>query len=252
VLLHAFPASSRMWEPLRSELGSDVELITPDFRGSGGAALGSVAPSLDVLADDVARLLDSRGVERAIIGGLSMGGYVTMAFLRRHAERAAAIVLADTKASADAEPAQANRLRIASVLEAEGSVRVLVDEVLPTLTGETTKNERADVGRFVTQLVEAISPATAAWCERAMAARPDSSSTLKQARIPALVVVGEEDALVSAAETRLMLDALADGRLVRLPKAGHLSAIETPSRFGAAVSRFVSELGFARASPADG
>jgi pimeloyl-ACP methyl ester carboxylesterase len=236
VLLHAFPVSSRMWEPVRAHLG-EVELITPDFSAPSGEP-----PSLDVLADEVARLLDSRGISRAIVGGLSMGGYVTMAFLRRHAERAAAIVLADTKASADPEPARANRLRIASVLEAEGTVWVLVDEVLPTLTGRTTKASRPDVSRFVADLVSAIPPATAAWHSRAMAARPDSFSTLSRAQLPALVIMGEEDGLVPEEERESMLSALPAGRLVVLPKAGHLSAVETPAAFGSAVLELAREL----------
>ena len=92
VLLHAFPLSSRMFEPLRGALPA-LDVITPDYAPSS---------DLDALADDVAALLDERGIERAIIGGVSMGGYLAMAFLRRHRARAAAVVLADTKAGADA------------------------------------------------------------------------------------------------------------------------------------------------------
>ena len=110
VLLHAFPLSSLMFEPLRTALPATCQLITPDVRGASGdgVPLLDVSPSLDVLADDVADLLDAHGIARAIIGGVSMGGYVTMAFLRRHPERAAAVVFADTKANADAGPARAN------------------------------------------------------------------------------------------------------------------------------------------------
>lgn len=232
VLLHAFPLSSRMYEPLRAAV-SGVKLITPDYLPSS---------SLDDLADDVAALLDQRGVSRAVIGGVSMGGYLTMAFLRRHRERAAAIVLADTKAGADSEEARANRIRIAKTLDDEGSARVLLDEVLPTLIGPTTKRERPAELTFVTDLVAAVSPASAAAWERAMADRPDSLGVLRTADVPALVVVGSEDAIATPEQAREMADALPSSRLVELPAAGHLSVIETAGAFAAALTEFVESL----------
>jgi pimeloyl-ACP methyl ester carboxylesterase len=243
VLLHAFPLSSRMWQPLRAALPSRLELITPDFRGTPAVRLGEAQPSLDVLADDLARALDAANVGRAIISGLSMGGYVTMAFLRRHPDRAAAVVLADTRAGADADAARANRLRIAAALDTEGTTRVLVDDVLPTLLGSTTTTSRPDVVAFVKEIVESASPRGAAWWQRAMAARPDSFDTLRAVQVPALVIVGAEDALTPPSEAQALVDALPGARLVELPAAGHLSAVETPEPFAAALVEFAREVG---------
>src|SRR3954469_12717112 len=85
VLLHAFPVNSAMWLAQREGLADLCRVITPDFRGFAGSPLGLDEPSLDVLADDIARLLDQRELDRVVLGGLSMGGYVAMAFVRRHA-----------------------------------------------------------------------------------------------------------------------------------------------------------------------
>jgi pimeloyl-ACP methyl ester carboxylesterase len=234
--------SNQMWQPLRAALPDTVELITPDLRGAPDVPLGDAQPSLDVLADDVARLLDEAGVGQAIIGGLSMGGYVTMAFLRRHGDRAKAVVLASTKAGADAETARANRLRIADTLEKEGTTRVLVDEVLPTLVGPTTKAERAQAAKLVRAMVEATPAASAAWWQRAMAARPDSFETLGAVDVPAVVIVGEEDTTAPLVEGQAMVDVLPKARLVQLPKVGHLSAVESPEAFAAALLGFVDEV----------
>lgn len=246
VLLHAFPLSSGMYEPLRASLAAlgqpPLDLLTPDFRGVARTPLGEATPSLDVLADDVAALLDAQEIDRAVIGGVSMGGYVTMAFLRRHPQRVAAIVLADTKASADAEPARANRLRTAESLEAERSVRVLVEEALPTLIGESTAASRPQVLAFIRSVIEATPPAAAAWWQRAMAQRPDSTATLRGVDVPALVIVGEEDALAPVSEAEAMVAALARGRLAVLPGAGHLAAVETPDAFATALADFVAAL----------
>ncbi len=239
VLLHAFPLSSAMWLAQREALSSSYRVITPDLRGFGGTELGHDEPSLDRSADDVATLLDDLGIDTVVLGGLSMGGYVAMAFLRRHADRVAALVLADTKASADPPAARANRERIAVEVLGAAGTQVLVDEVLPTLIGKTTVDERPLVLGRVRGLVQAAPTAAVAWAQRAMAARPDSFDVLAGVRVPALVVVGEEDQLSTVDDARSMVDALPDARLVVLPRAGHLTAVEEPEGFTAAVAGFV-------------
>jgi pimeloyl-ACP methyl ester carboxylesterase len=247
VLLHAFPVSSTMWLTQREELAGVCRIITPDLRGFGGSKLpaGSGtgiderAPSVDDMAADVAALLDARGIERAVIGGLSMGGYVTMSFLRQHPDRVQAVILADTKATADPEPARANRLRIADTALAEWSPRVVVDEVAPNLLGRTTAADRPGLVARVLELAAQADPAAIAWAQRAMAARPDSFQTLAGAQAPALVIVGEEDTLASVEDARAMVDVMADARLVTIPEAGHLSAMEQPEAFTEAVREFL-------------
>lgn len=242
VLLHAFPLSSAMWLEQRNGLGDVCRVITPDLRGFGGSQLGYDEPSLDHMADDVAGLLDKLAVDRIVLGGLSMGGYVAMAFLRRHGDRVAGLLLADTKASEDAEAARANRHRIADALDESGTTQVLLDDVLPALMGETTVVERPMIQGRVRALVEDAPPAAAAWAQRAMAARPDSFDTLRAVAVPALVVAGEQDTLSSVADAQAMVDALPDARLVVVPRSGHLTAVEVPEAFNAAAREFVTSL----------
>lgn len=243
VLLHAFPLSARMWDAQRPQLAARCCLVTPDLRGFGGSAPGDDPPSVDAMADDVAALLDRLGLPSVVLGGLSMGGYVAMAFLRRHPERVAALVLADTKAGADPEPAVANRLRMADTLEAEASPRALLDEVAPNLVGDTTKDCRPDVVDLIDEMVRECDPAAAAWAQRAMAARPDSFDTLRAATVPTLVLVGEEDALSPPAEAEAMAAAVPGGRGEFVIKAaGHLSSLELPDVFAAVLSAFLNQL----------
>ncbi|MGZ4596828.1 MAG: alpha/beta fold hydrolase [Actinomycetes bacterium] len=242
VLLHAFPLSSAMWLEQRNELSDVARVITPDLRGFGGSRLGDDDPSLDHMADDVAQLLDTMSLDTVVLGGLSMGGYVAMAFARRHGDRLSGLILADTKASADPPAGRDNRLRIADVLDEQGTIQVLVDDVLPALTGESTKRDRPLVNGRVRALLEAAPPAAAAWAQRAMAARPDSFETLKNVSVPALVVVGDEDTLSPPADAEAMASALPDARLVVVPGSGHLTAVESPPPFTAAVRDFLADL----------
>jgi pimeloyl-ACP methyl ester carboxylesterase len=241
VLLHAFPLSSAMWLSQREGLSGLCRVITPDLRGFGGSPLGDDEPSLDASADDVAALLDKLDLDRVVLGGLSMGGYVAMAFLRRHPDRVSALVLADTKAGADPEPVKANRERIAAAVVEDGST-VLADDVLPTLTGRTTAASRPMAAGRVRALVQAAPAPAVAWAQRAMAARPDSFDTLRAFDRPSLVVVGDEDELSSPADAQAMVEALPDARLAVIREAGHLTAVETPEAFTAEVAGFLVEL----------
>ncbi len=243
VLLHAFPLSSAMWDGQRDSLADRCRVVTPDQRGFGGSALGDDPPSLDRVADDVAALLDRLGLDVVVLGGLSMGGYAALAFLRRHPERVRALVLADTKASPDPPPAREKRERIAARLDAEGTPDALVEEVLPALCGPTTVRDRPAVADRVRSLVEAAPPAAAAWAQRAMAARPDNRDVLAASEVPLLVVRGDEDELSTAADAEAMLEVSPRGRLEVLTGSGHLTALEVPGAFDAVVRDLVQGLG---------
>jgi pimeloyl-ACP methyl ester carboxylesterase len=242
LLLHAFPLSSAMWLDQRNGLSTSARIITPDQRGFGGTPLGDDAPSLDAAADDVAELLDRLDLDKVVLGGLSMGGYVAMAVLRRHSDRVSALILADTKAGADPDAARANRERTAAAVESDESSTVLVDEVLPGLLGSTTASSRPLVSGRVRGLVQAAPAAAVAWAQRAMAARPDSFDTLRSFDRPALVVVGSEDVVAPPTDAQAMADALPQSRLAVVPDAGHLTAVETPEAFNAEVAGFLAEL----------
>lgn len=228
LLLHAFPLDSRMWAEQRIALSESRRVITPDLPGFGATPLPEADPSLDLVADAVAATLDSMGVDRVVLGGLSLGGYVAMAFLRRYSARVSSLILVDTKASADTDEGRANRERIASAVVAERSLRVVLTDVLPGLVGKKTKRRRGEVLSQVTDIVREASPESVAWMQRAMAARPESFDVLGAFGGPALVVVGDEDEVTPASEAELMVKALPSATLVTVPSAGHLSAMEAP------------------------
>lgn len=246
VLLHAFPLSSAMWQAqhdgLAEAAGGDIELITPDLVGFGDMPPTQEPPDLGWMAETVMRMLDQRGLRRVVLGGLSMGGYVAMEILRRRPSVASALVLADTKASADPEQARGNRERIAALLEEKQSSRVLVHEVLPGLLADGTREQFPKVAEQVRALVEQADPAAAAWAQRAMALRPDSTDALGSVDVPALVVVGSQDTLSPVADAEGLCKLLPQGQLAVINGAGHLSAVEAPAEFNRVVGRFLNGL----------
>jgi pimeloyl-ACP methyl ester carboxylesterase len=235
VLIHAFPLDSRMWDDVRPALREPV--ITPDLPGFGGAPPGG-EPDLDEAATSVLATLDRQGIERAIVGGCSMGGYVAMALLRRAPDRVGGLVLINTRASADTEAARDTRLANAARAEADGIGR-LADDMLTTLLGPTTLAKRPEAEARLRELIGAQSPAAVAWAQRAMAARPDSFGVLRAADVPALVLRGAEDALIPAAEAAAMVEALPRATFTELPGAGHVAPLEAPAEVAAAITTWL-------------
>ena len=245
VLLHAFPCDGRMWEPVASVLASSgMRVIVPDLPGFGGSTLLDADPDLDAVADVVIALIDERGVDRCVLGGISLGGYVAMAILRRRPDLAAAVLLCGTKATADPPAARENRERLALMCLADPgqTARILEQAVLPGLLGATSKDSRPEVVERVRGWFEDVDAESVAWYQRAMARRPDSLGVLGSIDSPTLVVWGEEDALSPRDEQDRMLARLPFGELVAIVGAGHLANVERPDAVAAAVRSFVASL----------
>jgi pimeloyl-ACP methyl ester carboxylesterase len=242
VLLHAFPLDGRMWAPQVEALAGTYEVIVPDLRGFGAAREQAVEEAaMDLLADDVARLLDQRGLDRVVLGGLSMGGYVALAFVRRHADRLGGLVLLDTKATPDGEQARADRLRMVERVLAEGT-GFLPEAMLPRLLGKTSLEGRPELVERVTALVAEQDPRAVAGAQRGMAARPDATDVLASIAVPTLVVTGAEDALFDPEVGRELASAVPGAQFLLVEEAGHLSSLERPEVVNEALLDFLAPI----------
>jgi pimeloyl-ACP methyl ester carboxylesterase len=245
ILLHAFPCDGRMWQPVAESLAaSGLRVIVPDLPGFGGSPLIEAEPGLDAVADVLIAMLAERDIDRCVLGGVSLGGYLTMAILRRRPDLAAAVVLCDTKATADAPEAAQNRERLAALCLAEPdrTGRILEQAVLPGLIGDTSRADRPEVVSRVRDWLDDARAESVAWYQRAMAARPDSLDVLGSIDSPVLVMWGDEDALSPREEQDLMLGRLALGDSAVIEGAGHLANVERPAAVAAALRSFVTSL----------
>jgi len=234
VLLHGFPVDHRMWDDVAARLRAvtGLGLVAPDLPGLGASPVPADVPSVAASADAVARTLDDAGVRRAVVVGMSMGGYVAMALLARHPQLVAGIGLVDTKHGADDDVARANRLRVATTVLAAGSV----DAVRGMSTSLLAASARETRATQVAALIDDQPPEGIAWSQRAMAARGDSTATLQAFTGPAAVVVGDEDEVTPPAQAASLRDLLADGTLVTVRGAGHLAAMERPDEVADAIA----------------
>jgi pimeloyl-ACP methyl ester carboxylesterase len=238
ILLHAFPLSADMW---RSQLESVPDrwlFIAPDLRGLGPAH-GNPARSMDDLADAVFELLEALHIDSAALGGLSLGGYVAFAMMRRERERFSAIFLADTRAAADTDQARGARNRMLETVRARGADAV-ADEMLPKLLGESSRRDQPDLETRVRALIRSNTPEGIAGAIEATRDRADSTATLASIDVPTLILCGEEDTLTPPTEARSMQERIRRSNLVLLPRAGHLSNLEAPEQFSTALCDFLA------------
>jgi 3-oxoadipate enol-lactonase len=241
LLLHAFPFSAGMWWPELERVPEGWHFIAPDLRGFGPDATGTAgsAVTLDDMAADVVQLLDTLEIERAVIGGLSMGGYVTFALFRAAPERFSGMVLADTRPQADTAEGREGRRKMIELARTGGPAAV-ADAMLPKLLGSTTKRRRPALLAQVREMIEQERVEGIVGALEAMIARPDSTADLSRISCPALVMVGDEDQLTPVADAEMMQNHIARSRLVVLPGAGHLSNLEAPDGFTLALSDFLA------------
>jgi pimeloyl-ACP methyl ester carboxylesterase len=238
LLLHAFPLHSAMWTRQLTALSARYRVVAVDYRGMGRSGVPPEVLGMDVVAEDVRALLAHLRVERAAVVGLSMGGYASFELYRRAPGLFRGLALCDTKASADAEEARANREAFARNAIERG-LGWVADEMIPKLLRPSPDPA---VVKEVRHLVGGATPAGVAACQRGMARRPDSTPTLATISCPTLVVVGEHDAGTPPAEAEKMAAAVKGARLVRIPAAGHLSNLDNPGAFDAALAEFVDGL----------
>jgi pimeloyl-ACP methyl ester carboxylesterase len=224
-----------MWREQTTELTRARRVIVPDFAGFGASVALSPRTSLDACADDVAALLDGLGLERVTLVGLSMGGYIALAFAGRHRERVARLALADTKATPDTAEGKAARDANIALVANEG-VPALVERLLPKLLSKTAPG---DVVAFVRSLGASQRAASIQAALAAMRDRADTSSLLAKLDVPAAVIVGDADSITPPSDARAMASALPRAELEVLASAGHLANLERPSEFTAALNRLL-------------
>jgi pimeloyl-ACP methyl ester carboxylesterase len=238
LFIHAFPLNSSMWRAQRRDLSTFFRVLTFDLPGFGRGGAISAPFSLDDAADMAVTLLDDRGIDRAVVCGCSMGGYIALSMLRRHPDRLSGLILSNTRATADSALAVENRKRQAAQVR-EGGQQELLDEMLGKLLGETTVSSSPEVVRSVEEILShATTEGTAAMLE-AMSERPDSGEALAATILPVCIIAGSEDTLIPAAEAQAMHEVLRIGEMTVIPNAGHLSCLERPVRFNTIIRSFV-------------
>lgn len=241
VFLHAFPLNRSMWAPQTTALSRQFRTIAMDLRGHGESDAPLWNFSLDQYADDVCALLDHLAIPQAVLVGLSMGGYISLAFSRKYGSRLKGLVLADTRAQADSPEGRTGRFNLAQTAYGKGADAV-ADIMLSKLLGATSRQQKPELVDSIRHTIRNTPVSGIVVDLMAMADRPDSVAHLRTLACPTLVVVGQEDHTTPLADAHVMATGIPGARLAVIPVAGHLSNLEQPEVFNDLVRTFAEEL----------
>jgi 3-oxoadipate enol-lactonase len=210
----------------------------PDLRGHGESELGEGPATMQKHASVIARVMDAAGIDRAPLIGVSIGGYAIFEFWQRFRDRVSALVLSNTKASADNSQARAARIEAAEDVLKRGPGPFL-ESMLQRLLGETTRHSRPDLVEGAHRMMRKMSAEDVAGVQRGMADRPDSISTLKTIAVPTLIITGDEDTMTGLPEAEVMKQHIAGAQMKVVAKAGHYSPWEQPEEVGKMLRQFL-------------
>lgn len=241
VLVHGYPLNRSMWDAQVSDLSKDFRIIAPDLRGHGESDAPSGVNTMDIIADDLRALLDHLNIQKVVLVGFSMGGYAAFAFQRKHANRLQALVLADTRPQSDTPEGKQGRENTAQTVIKDG-VTGVATATAPRMLAPTTVQGKPDVVEQVKNIMASTPVNGYVGDLRGLAERPDSTTTLSQITVPTLIIVGEQDAVTPPADSEMMAKTIKNAKLVKIPNAGHLSPIEQPQAFNAALREFLKGL----------
>jgi pimeloyl-ACP methyl ester carboxylesterase len=230
VLIHAFPVDATMWDRQRGALQGEVDVLAPSLPGFGGMPGVGEVMTMEAAADHVAAEMDRAGLERAVVCGLSMGGYVAFAMWSRHRDRIAALGLADTRAEPDDDAGRERRRQVAEKARTEGSGAIA--EAPPPLLSED-----ADPALWerVREMIRGQPGESIAAASLGLGNRADARPLLQGIDVPTMVIVGSGDTLTPPPMSEALAEAIPDAELVVLDGAGHLSNLEDPEGFTGAL-----------------
>jgi pimeloyl-ACP methyl ester carboxylesterase len=237
MLLHGYPLDGRLWQHQLAGLSDEFRVIAPDLRGFGQST-GGGAFSMESQADDVHALAEALNLGKFFLAGLSMGGYITLAYCRKYPSTLRGVGLIDTRAEADTPEGRKNRDKAIELVGLHGS-KAIADQMLPKLLAPETINHRPQLASIVRQMCEQCSPQTIATALAAMRDRADQTEFLPSLAEATLIIVGDQDAITPPVIADAMHKAIPQSQLVVIRGAGHLAPLEQPQQVNRALRAFL-------------
>lgn len=241
LLIHGFPLHRGMWAPQIEGLAGAARLLAPDLRGFGKSDTPAGPYGMEDFARDLDGLLGSLKIDRAVLCGFSMGGYIAFAFHKLFAEKVAGMILLDTRAEADTEEGKKKRVEMANSVRQRG-IEFAVEAMLPKLLGQVSQRYNPQLLHQVASMIRENKQAGLINAQHAMAARPDSLAYLPEIQCPVLIAVGDQDVLTPVPSSEAMASRIAKCELKIVRGAGHLASMEYPEQVNAAIRDYLKAI----------
>ena len=241
VFIHGFPFNHMMWEPQMKALPNHFRAITYDLRGHGESDVGDGQYTIEFFVDDLIALLDHLVVDRAVLCGLSMGGYVALRAIERHPDRVRALVLCDTRSEADPNEGKIKRSATVKSIKTNG-VAAFADDFVKLIFAPQTFETNPQAVEMIKNSIKANSSLGICGAALALACRTDTTGVLPAIGVPTLILVGEHDKLTPPAASQAMHEKIRGSDLQILPGAAHMSNLENPADFNRFLIEFLNKL----------
>ncbi|HUN66967.1 MAG TPA: alpha/beta fold hydrolase [Bacteroidota bacterium] len=241
VLVHGFPFDQRMWDPQVEALCGKYYTVTYDVRGHGKSETGDGQYNVELFVDDLIALLDHLKISRAVLVGLSMGGYIALRTAERNPERVRALVLCDTRSEADGNEGKIRRAAQANLVRSEG-LAAFLEPFLQGVFYKGTYSSNPELVSTIRSTIERTSPRSITGTLIALAGRTDTTPALYSIRVPTLILVGKNDTLTPVSASTAMKEKIPGAKMHIIPKAGHLSNLENPQEFNERLLDFLAGL----------
>lgn len=241
VLIHGFPFSHEMWRPQIGALSEAFCVIHYDLRGHGRSSAGDGQYPFEFFVDDLISLLDHLKFRKAVLCGLSMGGYIALRAAERNPERVLGLVLADTQAKADSNAAKLKRAEAVRAIKAIG-VKPFAKDFLKTVFTPESLSTKSDSVVTIQRIIESNSSLGICGALIALATRTDTVPSLSAIQVPTLILVGEQDSLTPVSASEEMHDKILGSELHVIKHAAHLSNIENTNEFNTHVKEFLGRV----------
>ena len=241
IFIHGFPFDKSTWNPQIDYLKNTNRVISYDNRGFGKSEKGGDDLSINLFADDLINLMDSLKIKKAIVCGLSMGGYILLNAINRYKDRFHAIILCDTQCIADTEEGKAKRFNTIKLIE-DGGIKEFTEGFLKNIfCSESLENKPALVEKIKT-LILSVKPESITAALKALANRVETCSMLSKVKVPAMIICGKEDKVTPAPQSEFMHDKIIGSELHIIESAGHMSNLEQPEIFNNHLENFIKKI----------
>jgi len=242
VLIHGFPFSHEMWASQVEFLREKFRVITYDIRGHGRSGVGDGQYALEFFVDDLIGLLDHLGIEKAVVCGLSMGGYIALRAAEKNPERFKALILCDTSALPDSNEAKLKRATLVKIIKTEG-LEVFAESFLKAIFTPQSIDSKLEFVKTIRDIILSNSPIGVCGTLLALAGRTDTTPFLSKINVPTLILVGESDGVTPPQVARMMHENIAHSEFYIIGSAGHMSNLENTNDFNLRLGNFLHSLG---------
>lgn len=240
LFIHGFPFNKSSWQPQLDFLKATNRVIAYDIRGFGNSTNDDKEISMSLLADDLIKFMDALQINKAIVCGLSMGGYILLNAISRYPKRFEAIILSDTQCIADSFEAKEKRFKTIKQIEADGITDFTSAFVSTIFCKESLKNKNELVAK-IKDVILSTSQKIIVATLYALAQRHEMCSWLGKISIPVLIICGKEDAVTPLIQSEFILNKIPNSILHSINEAGHMSNIEQPDEFNKHLNSFISD-----------